>query len=113
MPFGMPAVDVYQTEKEVVAELEVPAGIDPEKIEVIVEDNTLTVRGATEEKKEEKERNYYRKEMRHGSFERTILLPSKVNEKKTNAHCEKGILKIVMPKLEEARKQKVQVTVKK
>jgi len=93
----MPVMDVYETEKEVIAELNLP-GIDPEKVDVSVENQILQVTGASEEKKEEKEKGYWRREIRKGSFERQVRLPSPVQEDKVDATYEKGVLKIVMPK---------------
>jgi len=94
-----PAMDVYETEKEVIAELNLP-GIDPDKINISVENQVLQVSGVSEEKKEEKKKGYWRKEIRKGSFERSISLPTPIKEDKVEASYEKGVLKIVMPKAE-------------
>jgi len=106
-----PAMDLYETEKEVVAEISVPDW-DPEKIEVSIENGVLTVRGKMDEKKEEKKKGYWKKEIRKGSFERMIRLPVAVKEDATEATYEKGILRVVMPKLEEKSAPKVKVKVK-
>lgn len=92
-----PAMDVYETEQDVIAEVNVP-GMDPEQIDVFVEQNILRVRGSHEETKEEKEKGYVRREIRRGSFERAVRLPSAVNEDKIDATYANGVLKIVMPK---------------
>jgi len=105
-----PAMDVYETEKEVVAELNLP-GIDPDKVNISVENQILQVSGVSEEKKEEKKKGYWRKEIRKGSFERSISLPVPIKEDEVEASYEKGVLKIVMPKAEkkpsEAKKIKI------
>ncbi len=100
-----PAMDVYETDKEVIAEVNAP-GYDPEKIDVSVKNGLLVVKGEFEEKKEEKEKNYWRKEIRRGSFERMTRLPAEVDENKVEATYEKGILKIVIPKLKKAKPEK-------
>lgn len=107
-----PAMDVKETDKEVIAEVEVP-GFDPEKIDVSVEDGVLRVKGSMDEKKEEKEKNYWRREIRKGSFERIVRLPVAVKENAVEATYEKGVLKIVMPKAEAKPASKVKIQVKK
>ncbi len=108
---GAPAMDISETEKEVVAEVNIP-DFDPEKIEVSVEDGVLRISGHIDDKKEEKEKNYWRKEIRKGSFERTVRLPAAVNESAVDATYEKGILKIVLPKVAEKPSSRVTVKVK-
>jgi len=95
--FKEPAMDIYQTDKDVIAELNIP-GFDPKKIEVSVNNQVLTVKGEMQETEEEKKRDYWRKEIRKGSFERMVRLPAEVDENKVEATYEKGVLKIVMPK---------------
>jgi HSP20 family protein len=111
LDFVKPAMDVKETEKEVVAEVEIP-GFDPEKIDVSVEDGVLRVKGSMDEKKEEKEKGYWRKEIRTGSFERMVRLPVAVKEDAVEATYEKGILKIVMPKAKAKPSSKVKIQVK-
>lgn len=106
-----PAMDVKETDKEVIAEIEVP-GFDPEKIDVSVDDGILRVKGSLDEKKEEKEKGYWHKEIRKGSFERMVRLPAAVKENKVEATYEKGILKIVMPKAQTQPTSKVKIRVK-
>lgn len=106
-----PAMDVYETDKEVVAEVNLP-GIDPEKVEVSVKNQILTVSGKSEEKKEEKGKGYWRREIRKGLFERMVRLPVPVKEDKVEANYEKGILKIVMPKVETKKEKTVKIKIK-
>jgi len=104
------AVDVYEEKGNVVAEMHLP-GINIEKLDVAVEDNYLRISGAREEEKELKEKNYYSKEIQRGSFERTVRLPAQVLTDKAEANYKDGILKISIPKHEEAKSQKIKVTI--
>jgi len=107
-----PVMDVYETDKDVVAEVNLP-GVDPEKIDVSVKNGILRVSGASEEKTEEKKKGYWRKEIRKGSFERAVRLPAEVKEDEVEATYEKGVLKIVMPKIKtQPAEKKVKIKVK-
>lgn len=91
------AVDLYEEGGNVVAKMNVP-GVDPEKINVTVEDNTLRVSGSHEEEKEEKKKHYYHKEIRKGSFERMVSLPQGVLKDKVSAEYKNGTLIVTLPK---------------
>ncbi len=111
MDMTKPAMDVRETDKEVIAEVEIP-GFDPEKVDVLVEDGMFKVRGAIDEKKEEKEKGYWRREIRKGSFERMVRLPVAVKKDAVEATYEKGVLKIVIPKTEAEPSSKIKIQVK-
>jgi len=98
-------VDIYETDKELVVEVGLP-GFKPEDIKVKVEEDYLVVEGKKEEKKETKEENYYRREIRKGSFKKVIPLPYTIDADKAKAKLEEGILKIVFPKPEKEEKGK-------
>ncbi len=103
-------VDIYETDKELVVEVGLP-GFKSDEIKVHIEGDRLTISGQKEEKKEVKEENYYRKELRKGSFRKVILLPYKVDDEKGKAKFEEGILKITFPKPkaeEEGREIKIE-----
>jgi HSP20 family protein len=106
------AVDVYESDGDVIAEMNIP-GIDPDNIDISIEDDYLYVKGSRQEKEEVKEKDYYHKEIRRGSFERVINLPCLVDADKTEAHYEEGVLKIIMPKKASSERNKVKVRVKK
>jgi len=105
-------LDVYETDKNVVAELNIP-GFDPKDIDVIVKNQSLRIKGSMEKDKEEKKKEYWRKEIRKGSFERVVRLPVTVDEKKIKASYKKGVLKIVMPKVTVAKTKKVKIKIEK
>jgi HSP20 family protein len=96
------ATDVYETDKDLVVEMQVP-GFKKEDIKISFQDDYLKVEGKAEEEKEEKEKNYWRKEIRRGSFVRVIPLPKKVDPKKSKASFKDGVLKISLPKIEEIK----------
>lgn len=108
----VPAIDVYEEGDTVVVEAEVP-GVDPEKVEVSVENNVLTLKGESEKKTEVDEKGYYRKEVRRGSFYRQVSLPARVQGDKAEANYEKGVLKVTIPKAEAEKGRKIEVKVKK
>ncbi|QQS61351.1 MAG: Hsp20/alpha crystallin family protein [Candidatus Moraniibacteriota bacterium] len=103
-----PAMDVYQDGDNVIAKVSLP-DIEPKNIEVSVENDVLTVSGETREKKEIKHEDYYRKEIREGSFSRSVVLPMKVKNEKVKASYEKGVLTITMPKAEEVKPRRVAI----
>lgn len=106
-----PAIDVRQDKDNVIVETSLP-GIDPEKVDISIENDVLTVSGHTEEKKEVKREDYYRKEIREGSFSRSVILPMGVKADQAEAQYEKGILKIIIPKAAEAKPKKIAVKIK-
>lgn len=104
----MPSMDVYETEDQIVAKIELP-GIDPEAVDVSVEDSTLTVSGSRELSNEVKEEHCHRLERRYGSFTRAITLPQTVDTEKVQARFDKGVLTVEVPKVERAKPKKIQV----
>ena len=99
-----PKIDIYETNGEVVAEVELP-GVDPKNIEVEVKDNYLRVEAKAEEKKEEKKKGYYRKEISAGYYKRVVPLPTEVIGEKAEAEYAEGILKVVIPKKKPVKKE--------
>ncbi|KKS85123.1 MAG: Heat shock protein Hsp20 [Parcubacteria group bacterium GW2011_GWA2_43_11] len=106
------AVDLYEDGNNLVAEMNV-SGIDPEKIDITVEGNYLRIAGTREEEKEHKDKQFYSKEISRGSFERTLRLPELVHDEKIEAECKDGVLRVIMPKTEGKKKEKIKVFVKK
>lgn len=105
------AVDVYEEKSNVTVEMNLP-GIDPDKVDITFQDHYLKVCGSREEEKETKEKNCYSKEIRRGSFERAVRLPAEVKENMADAEYKEGVLRISIPKKEEAQKG-VKIKVKK
>ena len=106
-----PAIDIWQDEENIYAECPL-AGVDPKNVEVSVENDILTVQGKTEQKSEVEEKEYYRKEVRFGSFHRSVALPAAVNNERVSAEFEKGVLKITLPKEDRVKPKKIDVKIK-
>lgn len=105
-----PAVELYETDGELVMRAEMP-GIDPKSVEVNVLGKTLTVKAEVKAEEEQKGQNYHRCELRHGTFQRTLALPTPVEAGLAKATFRNGILEIRLPKVAEARDQTVKVEV--
>ncbi len=110
---GMLPMDMYETENEVVVKAAVP-GVKPEDIEVTVTGDLLTVKGEFKSESEEKDekRNWHRQERRYGSFSRQVTLPAGVNTDACQADFENGVLTLKLPKAEEAKVKRVQISSK-
>jgi HSP20 family protein len=106
-----PAMDVYQTEHDLVVELQVPK-MEPKDIKVTVEDGVLKVEGGTSEQHEEKGKEYFRREIKRGQFVRMLSLPVSIKENEVKAAFEHGVLKVTMPKSESAKPKTIEVEVK-
>lgn len=105
-----PAIDVYETADAVVVETAL-AGVSPSHVEVAIENDILTIKGEVKRESEVDEKNYYRREIRTGSFFRSVALPTHVVGDKAEAKAEGGILKITVPKAPEAKPKMIKVTV--
>ena len=106
----MPAVDVRESEDAYTFEVDVP-GLTKEDIHVEAEGNTVTIGG--ERKQEEKTSSgaIRRTERRYGRFERSFELGDVFNAEKIEAHLEHGVLRVTLPKRDEAKPKHIQVTV--
>ena len=104
-------VNVRETEQgyEVTAHL---PGVKPEDIELTVRDNTLSLRAhyQQEQKREDKEGNWHVREIRSGSFARTLALPKTIDADRIATHYENGELKIELPISEASRARRINVT---
>ena len=103
-----PAVDIYETENELVLSAEIP-GLSEKEVEIKVEDNTLTLKGERRFEKETKEENYHRIERSYGSFYRAFTLPNSIDPDKIQAEHENGVLRVSMPKRHELNPRTVKI----
>jgi HSP20 family protein len=103
-----PAVDVYETDQEVVLKAELP-GVDPKDVDVRVEEGTLYLKGERKLEKETKEEGYQRVERCYGSFMRSFPLPAGVDADKATAEYKNGVLTLTLPKREEAKPRTIKI----
>jgi len=108
-----PIVDIYQDKNNLYVDVSL-SGIKPDNVEISIEDNVLTIQGKGEEKKEIKEKDYLRREIRKGSFRRVIKLPIDVKDSKASAESKDGMLKITIPKVSKkiSKTKKVPIKIK-
>ncbi len=105
-----PAVEVYETDADIVVKAELP-GIDPKNVDIQVADDTLTIKAEAKVEQESKNRNYYVRELRYGSFVRALTLPSSPQGDMAKASYKNGILEIRVPKSERAKPKSVKIDV--
>ena len=103
-----PAVDIFETEGEIVVKAELP-GMERKDIVLNLENNVLTVRGERRFAKETKDDNYHRIERSYGTFSRSFSIPATVDEEKIRADYRDGVLKIVLPKKEQAKPKQIRI----
>ena len=105
---GAPAVDMYQTDDEIVVKATVP-GVRPEELSITVTGDALTIRGEIKEDSEHSGATYHARERRYGSFARTLALPLAVVADKARADFENGVLTLTLPKAEELKPKTITV----
>ena len=117
VPFGegfTPRIDVTESDGELTVCAELP-GVEEKDLEVTLNGNQLTIRGEKKrehEEKDEKRGVYHRVERSYGSFQRTMTLPYDVDPSKVSAEFKSGVLKVKLPKPEEAQKQSKRIDIK-
>ena len=109
--WSIPAVDMYQTDNEVVVKVALP-GIKADEVQLNVTGEVLTIKGETKQENETKEKAYHIREQRWGTFERSIVLPTEVVADKAKADFENGVLTITLPKAEEVKPKTINIKTK-
>ena len=109
----LPAADITETADKVFVKAELP-GIEEKDIDLSICGNLLTIRGEKKHMKEEKDENhYYLGDRYYGSFRRAFQLPGDVDQNKAEAKFRRGVLKITIPRVEEAIRKKIEINIKK
>jgi len=108
---GEPAVDVEETDKEIIVRAEIP-GMEKDEFSIELEDNTLILRGEKKHQAEHKDRNVHRVECSYGCFDRRISLPAEVQTDKAVAEYKNGVLNVTLPKAEAPKRKAITVNVK-
>lgn len=111
--FQMPRIwgldlDVSETDEAYTVKAAVP-GITPEELDITLTNNVLTIKGELEATEEQEGEVYHMRELRYGSFSRSLTLPEQVNADEIEARVENGILTLVMPKSEESKPKRIPV----
>jgi HSP20 family protein len=108
---GLPSIDLYQTEDDVVVKAALP-GLKAEDVHISITADVLTLSGEFKQDSDQKEVTYHIREQRQGMFERSIMLPTDVQTDKAKADFENGILSIVLPKAEAVKPKTINIKAK-
>lgn len=106
----LPALDVVENSDGFTVSCELP-GLDQKEIDINLASNVLTIRGEKKTDKTDKGARVFRREIRGGSFQRTLSLPESVDSEKVTAELKDGILSITLPKREDAKPKQISVNV--
>jgi len=106
----LPSVDVSETKNDLVIKAELP-GLDPKDIDISMNNGYLAIKGEKKHEKEEKDENDHLIERSYGAFTRSVQLPREVQSDKITASFKNGILRITLPKSEEAKKKEIKIKV--
>ena len=105
-----PAVDVYEDEESFLLKVELPE-VNKEDVKVNLDDNVLSITGERRFEHEDKRDGYHRVERSYGQFYRSFTLPPNVNAEKINAGFKDGVLRLTLPKREEAKPKQIEVNI--
>lgn len=106
-----PAVDIYETENELVLKADLPE-VSQKDIDVRVENQTLTIAGERKFEKEDSTKGFHRIERAYGNFVRSFAVPNTFDTDKISAEFHNGVLTVTLPKKEAAKPRQVKVEVK-
>ena len=106
-----PAVDIYETENELVLKADLP-DVDLKDIDVRVENQTLTISGERKFEKNDSTKGYHRIERSYGTFVRSFSVPNTFDTETIAADFKNGVLSVTLPKKEAAKPRQVKVEVK-
>jgi HSP20 family protein len=104
----LPKVDVVDRDDEVVVRAEVP-GMEKDELDIFISGNLLTLKGETRREEKEEKGDYYRCEMSHGTFARTLTLPAEVDESKVKSSLKDGVLELKFPKVEKSKRRAIRI----
>jgi len=107
----LPTSDMVETKDNIIIKVELP-GMDKKDLSVTLSDDLLMIKGEKKTEKEESDEFHHSVERYQGSFQRSFRLPVSVKSDKIEATFEKGVLKITLPKTEEAKKKAIEIKVK-
>lgn len=103
---SLPAVNVIDNDDDYIVEMAIP-GMKKSDFDINIENQTLSISAESSTENEDQENNYTRREFGYASFKRTFMLPKTVDAEKISAKYTDGVLKIHIPKLDEAKKKPI------
>jgi HSP20 family protein len=106
-----PAVDIYETENELVLKADLP-DVDQKDIDVRVENQTLTIAGERKFEKKEDNKGFHRIERSYGNFVRSFAVPNSFDTEHIGAQYHNGVLSVTLPKKEAAKPRQIKIEVK-
>ena len=106
-----PSVDISETKDNFIVKAELP-GLESKDVNVSISGDLLIIKGEKKKEEEEKDEHHYYVERYSGSFQRVFQLPTAVKGDKVEATFDKGVLKVTLPKVEEAKKKEIEIKVK-
>lgn len=101
-------LEVSETDQEIEVKAALP-GVRPEDVDISVANDVLTIKAEHREEKEEKKREYHRREIRYGAYQRSLSLPVSVDADKAEATFENGMLHLRLPKAEAVRPKQIKI----
>ena len=104
-----PSVDIYENKDQIVLEAELP-GMKQEEFDLSIENNVITLRGERRFEKTDDSDNYHRVERSYGAFTRSFTLPQTVSGEGATAEYSNGVLRVTLPKREEAKPRRIEVS---
>jgi HSP20 family protein len=105
----LPAMDLVESGDEFVLRADLP-GLNEDEVNIEVEDNVLTISGERKTEREERTEGYHRVERASGSFSRSLTLPEGVDPESVKASFDRGVLEVRIPKPEQRKPRKVQIS---
>lgn len=107
--FGMPRIDIHETDGEVIATCDIPGLEKKEDVQIDVDNNILTISGSVNRTNEIKNEQMHRQERFFGRFQRSVALPARVSEEGVKASYKNGVLEIHFPKIQPSSKKRIDV----
>ena len=107
----VPVLDIFEKEDKLILKMELP-GVDPENIEVNIDDQVLTIKGKRDREEESDNHNYHRSERWHGEFSRSFSLPQWADTTEIAADYNEGVLHVSLPRKEEEKRKSFKVNIK-
>jgi HSP20 family protein len=105
---SFPPLNMWANEEHVVLTAELP-GVDPDSLDISVVGDTVTLSGSRDLDASGDEARYHRHERWHGTFNRTLQLPFRIDAGKVDAQFAKGVLKVMLPRAEEDRPRRISI----